>query len=228
MSLYAWFPERGKVRREREPTPRGMPGASRGTDGSNPVPSSAESANHRFLSSRQAITCAGTYQRLQGRRVAADSAIWHRKVRDNGRRYGREHRSADRWAPGPARLLFLPSYCQRSAPTLRSGSPRASKRNEPAAVDLRCAARRHHASGDRVSGRGLLAHAVNREPRRGHAYTSQRGGRHGSAFFLLRREPLHRARLRHGLSRLWLAALRGGFGLLAVKLKYTFALHWLD
>ena len=41
----------------------------RGTDGSNPVPSSAESANHRFLSSRQAITCAGTYQRLQGRRV---------------------------------------------------------------------------------------------------------------------------------------------------------------
>src|SRR6266478_2369574 len=28
------------------------------------APSSAESANHRFLSSRQAITCAGTYQRL--------------------------------------------------------------------------------------------------------------------------------------------------------------------
>jgi len=69
---------------------------SSGTDGSNPVPSSAESANHRFLSSRQAITCAGTYQRLQGRRVAADIAIWHRKVRDNGRRYGREHRPADR------------------------------------------------------------------------------------------------------------------------------------
>src|SRR6267378_2124421 len=98
----------------------------RGTDGSNPVPSSAESANHRFLSSRQAITCAGTYQRLQGRRVPVDTAIWHRKVRDNGRRYGREHRPADRWAPGPARLLFLPSYCRRSAPTLRSGSPRAA------------------------------------------------------------------------------------------------------
>ena len=88
--------------------------------------SSAESENHRFLSSRQAITCAGTYQRLQGRRVAVDTAIWHRKVRDNGRRYGREHRPADRWAPGPARLLFLPSYCRRSAPTLRSGSPRAA------------------------------------------------------------------------------------------------------
>src|SRR5437762_8878350 len=42
--------------------------------------SSAESANHRFLSSRQAITCAGTYHRLQGRRVAADTAIWHRKA----------------------------------------------------------------------------------------------------------------------------------------------------
>src|SRR5438874_5420502 len=41
----------------------------RGTDDSNPLPSRAESANHRFLSSRQAITCAGTYQRLQGRRV---------------------------------------------------------------------------------------------------------------------------------------------------------------
>src|SRR5438874_11069159 len=48
-------------------------------------PSSAEFANHRFLSSRQAITCAGTYQRLQGCPVAADTAIWHRKVRDNGR-----------------------------------------------------------------------------------------------------------------------------------------------
>src|SRR6266446_1697732 len=32
-----------------------------GTDGSNPSPSREESANHRFLSSRQAITCAGTY-----------------------------------------------------------------------------------------------------------------------------------------------------------------------
>src|SRR4029077_17471367 len=51
----------------------------RGTDGSNPSPSSAESAN----SSRQAFTYAGTYQRLQGRRVAADTAIWYRKVRGN-------------------------------------------------------------------------------------------------------------------------------------------------
>jgi hypothetical protein len=33
---------------------------------------------------------------------------------------------------------------------------------------------------------------------------------------------------RFDLSRLWLAALRGGFGLLVVKLKYTFALHRLD
>src|SRR5437773_12003055 len=62
----------------------------RGTRGSNPACSSAESANHRFLSSRQAITCAGTYQRLQGRRVAADTAIWHRKLRDNGRRFDTE------------------------------------------------------------------------------------------------------------------------------------------
>src|SRR5258707_7425116 len=100
--------------------------AGGGTEGSNPSPSSAESANDRFLSSRQAITYAGTYQRLQGRRVAADTAIWHRKVRGNGRRYGREHRPADRWAPGPARLLFPPSYCRRSAPTLRSGPPRAA------------------------------------------------------------------------------------------------------
>src|ERR1700738_5090700 len=63
--------------------------------------SSAESANYRFLSSRQAVTCAGTYQRLQGRRVAADTAIWHRKVRDNGRRYGRGYRPGGRWGPGP-------------------------------------------------------------------------------------------------------------------------------
>jgi len=33
-----------------------------------------------------------TYRPLQGRRVAADTAIWRRKVRDNGRRYGREYR----------------------------------------------------------------------------------------------------------------------------------------
>jgi hypothetical protein len=52
---------------------------------------------------------------------------------------------------------------------------------------------------------------------RGHAYTSRRGGRHGSAFLLLRIEPLHRAGLGHGLSRLWRAALRGGFVVLAVK-----------
>ena len=36
----------------------------------------------------------------------------------------------------------------------------------------------------------------------------------GSALVLLRLEPLHRARLGYGLSRLWLAALRGGFGCL--------------
>jgi hypothetical protein len=35
---------------------------------------------------------------------------------------------------------------------------------------------------------------------RGHAYTSRCGGRHGSAFLLLRLKPLHRARLGHGLS----------------------------
>ena len=53
----------------------------------------------------------------------------------------------------------------------------------------------------------------------------------GSAFLLLRlapREPLHRARLGHVLSRLWLAALRGGFRLLAVQLIYSFARHRLD
>ena len=50
----------------------------------------------------------------------------------------------------------------------------------------------------------------------------------GSAFLLLRFEPLHRARLGHGLSGLWLAGLRGGFRLLAVKLRYTFARRsWL-
>jgi len=45
---------------------------------------------------------------------------------------------------------------------------------------------------------------------RGHAYTSRRGGRHGSAFLLLRLEPLHRAGLERGMSRLWRAARRGG------------------
>src|SRR6516164_9858599 len=38
----------------------------------------------------------------------------------------------------------------------------------------------------------------------------------------------YRARLGHGLSRLWLAALRGGFRLLVVQLIYTFALHLLN
>src|SRR6266566_5251998 len=37
-----------------------------------------------------------------------------------------QHAVADRWAPGPARLLFPPLYCRRSAPTLRSGSLRAA------------------------------------------------------------------------------------------------------
>src|SRR5215831_1254104 len=53
-------------------------------------------------------------------------AIWRRKVRDSGRRYDREYRPADRWAPGPAPSRFLPSYCWHSAPILRSGSPRAA------------------------------------------------------------------------------------------------------
>ena len=86
------------------PSARETDSFARGTEGSNPPSSSAESANHRFLSSRQAITCAGTYQRLQGRRIAADTAIWHRKVRDNGRRYGREHRLG----PG-TRAVTVPS-----------------------------------------------------------------------------------------------------------------------
>jgi hypothetical protein len=59
-------------------------------------------------------------------RVAADTAIWPRKVRDNGRQYGREYRPADRRAPGTAPSPFLPSYCRHSAPILRSGSPRAA------------------------------------------------------------------------------------------------------
>src|SRR6516162_4859593 len=61
--------------------------------------------------------------------------------------------------------------------------------------------------------------------------TSRRGCRHGSALLVLRRqplEPLRRAGLGHGLSRLWLAALLGGFRLLTVQLIYTFALHRLD
>ena len=45
-------------------------------------------------------------------------------------------------------------------------------------------------------------------------------------FFCL--EPLHRAGLEYGLNRLWLAALRGGFCVPAVQLKYTFAVHRLD
>jgi hypothetical protein len=48
------------------------------------------------------------------------------------------------------------------------------------------------------------------------------------SFLLLRLEPLHRAGLRHALSRLWLVGLRGGFRLLVVQLKYTCALHRLD
>ena len=57
----------------------------------------------------------------------------------------------------------------------------------------------------------------------------RRRGRYcGSARFLLLGEPFHRARLGHGLSRLWLAALRGGFRLLPGQLKDTFALHRLD
>src|SRR6516162_6703327 len=63
---------------------------------------------------------------------------------------------------------------------------------------------------------------------RGHAYRSRRGSRHGSALVLLRLEPLHRAGLGHGLSRLCVAGLRGGFRLLTVQLIYTFARHPLN
>src|SRR6516225_3846066 len=63
---------------------------------------------------------------------------------------------------------------------------------------------------------------------RGHAFTSRRGSRHGSALLLLRLGPLHRAGLGHGLNRLWLTELRGGFRLLVVQLIYTFALHRLN
>ena len=48
------------------------------------------------------------------------------------------------------------------------------------------------------------------------ANTSWRGS-HGSAFLLLRLEPLHRAGLGHVLNRLWLAALCGGRCLLFVE-----------
>jgi hypothetical protein len=60
---------------------------------------------------------------------------------------------------------------------------------------------------------------------RHHASTSRRGSRHGSAFLLLRLGPLHRAGLGHGLNRLWLAALRGGGGFLAVEFGEAPALH---
>ena len=49
-----------------------------------------------------------------------------------------------------------------------------------------------------------------------------------SVLVILRLEPLHRARLGHGLSRLWLGALLGGFCALAVQLIDTFAVHRLD
>ena len=47
------FGDAGEVERAFSKTWSGL----RGTEGSNPSPSSAESANHRFLSSRQAIMC---------------------------------------------------------------------------------------------------------------------------------------------------------------------------
>ena len=50
-------------------------------------------------------------------------------------------------------------------------------------------------------------------------------GSHGSAFLLLRLEPLHRAGLGHGLNRLWLAALRGGLCLRAAELIETPPVH---
>ena len=55
-----------------------------------------------------------------------------------------------------------------------------------------------------------------------------RGSGSGSALLFPRLEPLRRAGLGHGLSRLWLAGLRGGFRLLVVQLIYTFALHRLN
>src|SRR5215467_7510841 len=55
-----------------------------------------------------------------------------------------------------------------------------------------------------------------------------RGSGSGSTLLLLHFGPLHRAGLRRGLSRLCLAALRGGCRLLAVQLIYTFARHLLN
>jgi|SRR6516165_4505335 len=60
---------------------------------------------------------------------------------------------------------------------------------------------------------------------RHHAYTSRGGSRHGSGFFLLRLEPLHRTGLGHGLYRLWLAALGVGFCLPAEEFVEAPALH---
>src|SRR5215472_10786871 len=62
---------------------------------------------------------------------------------------------------------------------------------------------------------------------RHHAYTSWRGS-HGSAFLLLRLdplEPLHRTGLGHGLNRLWLVARRGGLVLRAVEFEEARAFH---
>ena len=53
---------------------------------------------------------------------------------------------------------------------------------------------------------------------RGYRRGSQTIPPDGSAFLLLRLEPLHRARLGHGLSRLWLAGLRGGLGAAALTI----------
>ena len=55
-----------------------------------------------------------------------------------------------------------------------------------------------------------------------------RRGSHGSAFLLLRvqpLEPLHRAGLGHGLNRLWLAVLRGGLCLRAAEFIETSTVH---
>jgi hypothetical protein len=51
------------------------------------------------------------------------------------------------------------------------------------------------------------------------------GRPHGSAFLLLRLEPLHRARLGHELNRLWLVALRGGLCFLAVEFVEAITIH---
>jgi len=55
-----------------------------------------------------------------------------------------------------------------------------------------------------------------------------RGSGSGSTLLLLHFGPLHRAGLGRGLSRLCLAALRGGCRLLAVQFIYTFARHLLN